>query len=116
MQKTQELCIALSSFASTDEARTVGEVLVAEGLVACFSIVSGVTSLYRWNNALEHTPEALCIMKTLEQRLEQLERRLLELHSYELPEFVVLSAHSVSNAYVSWVKAQCDTNYIPPSS
>ena len=44
------------------------------------------------------------MIKTTRDRLPALEARLRALHSYELPEFIVLSVESGSAAYLDWVE------------
>ena len=44
-------------------------------------------------------------MKTTRALLDALEKRLSELHSYELPEFIVLHAGGGSDGYLAWVDA-----------
>jgi len=45
----------------------------------------------------------LVVIKTAESKIAALELRVKQLHSYQLPEFVVLEANKVSAAYGAWV-------------
>jgi periplasmic divalent cation tolerance protein len=44
-------------------------------------------------------------MKTTRARVAELERRLIELHSYELPEFLVIEVQGGNEQYLKWVTA-----------
>jgi periplasmic divalent cation tolerance protein len=44
-------------------------------------------------------------MKTTAEKVDALRERLLQLHAYEVPEFVVLPVESGSPAYLDWIKA-----------
>jgi periplasmic divalent cation tolerance protein len=47
----------------------------------------------------------MLLLKTEVDRLEPLHTRLLALHSYETPEFLVLSVEAASQGYREWLKA-----------
>jgi periplasmic divalent cation tolerance protein len=59
-------------------------------------------STYRWKGAVEREAERQLVIKTTHARQSAVERRVRELHPYELPEFVVLEADA-SAAYGGWV-------------
>ncbi len=79
--------------------------LVAEGLCACVNVVPGVESFYRWRGAVECGSECLLIVKTTRDRLAALERRLRELHPYEVPELLELPVAGGAAAYLDWVRS-----------
>ncbi len=80
--------------------------LVERRLAACVNIVR-VTSIYRWKGEVEEDEEALLIIKTFEDRVEELKRYILENHPYELPEFIVISPSDVYKEYGDWVIDSC---------
>jgi periplasmic divalent cation tolerance protein len=59
-------------------------------------------SIYRWEGAVERENERQVVIKTSRARLPALKARLLELHPYDLPELLVLSAAG-SAEYLAWV-------------
>jgi periplasmic divalent cation tolerance protein len=77
--------------------------LVEEGVVACGNIVSGVTSIYRWQGQVERASEALVIFKTTAEGAERLIRRVPELHPYDTPEVLVLSVDAGHGPYLDWI-------------
>jgi len=50
--------------------------------------------------------EAVLIIKTAVDRCEELASRIQELHPYDLPEVLVLSAAGGSAPYLEWVEAE----------
>ena len=60
-------------------------------------------STYRWKGKVERDAERQLVIKTTRARVAALEARLRTLHPYELPEFIVLSVESGSDAYLRWV-------------
>jgi periplasmic divalent cation tolerance protein len=64
-----------------------------------------VESVYQWQGRIESSSEFLLLLKTTEERVTALKARLHRLHSYEIPEFLVLTVESGSAAYLAWLKA-----------
>ena len=52
---------------------------------------------------METADEFLLVIKTAQDNLERLETALRRLHSYEVPEFLVLQAESASQKYLAWL-------------
>ena len=77
--------------------------LVQEGVVACGNILPGVTSIYRWKDAVEHEQETLIVFKTTVSGARRLVERVPELHPYEVPEVLVLAVEDGHPPYLDWV-------------
>ena len=71
------------------------------------NVVPGVVSVYRWKGAVQRDDELLLVMKTRAEKVEALRARLLALHSYELPEVVVLSIAGGHAPYLDWIAEAC---------
>jgi periplasmic divalent cation tolerance protein len=97
------VCVALTTCPDEGTARRIARALVDDRLAACVNIVPDLTSVYRWEGAVETTSECLLVVKTRRERLEDLRRRLEELHPYDLPELVALPVEGGSSAYLDWV-------------
>lgn len=102
--------IVLTTADNPKEATGLARTLVEEGLAACATLIPAVQSIYRWQGRLEHTNETMLLLKTGEAKVEQLKARLMELHSYEVPEFLVLEVESGSQTYLKWLQAGLSTN------
>lgn len=77
--------------------------VVERGLAACGNVVPGLTSLYRWEGRVEEDQEALIIFKTTEDALAELQERVLELHPYQVPEFLAMKVAEGHPPYLDWV-------------
>ena len=95
--------LVLTTIGAETDAATLARTLVDERLAACVNVLPAMTSVYRWKGAVEQEREQQMIMKTTADALASLERRLRELHPYELPEFLVLRS-SASSTYRAWVE------------
>jgi periplasmic divalent cation tolerance protein len=98
------IVLALSTCPDDATAKSISAVLVQEGLAACVNRVPGVGSTYFWDGRLQDESEILLIIKTSAARLAELQRRLKELHPYELPELIVLPIIGGNEAYLQWVR------------
>ena len=87
------------------EAGRISGALVTEKLAACVNVVP-VKSVYAWQGKLHRDEESLLILKTTAVVWAKLERRVKELHPYEVPEIVALPCSEVSSDYLTWVKTQ----------
>ncbi len=96
--------IVLTTADNPKEAGQLARTLVEEGLAACATLIPAVQSIYRWKGQVESATETLVLLKTGAERIAALEARLLELHSYETPEFLVLPVESGSEGYLEWLR------------
>jgi periplasmic divalent cation tolerance protein len=87
-----------------EKAEEIGQRLVEERLVACVNLLPAVTSIYRWQGAVERATETLCILKTTRALFERLRARVLELHPYEVPELIALEIAEAHPPYLAWLR------------
>jgi periplasmic divalent cation tolerance protein len=96
--------VVLVTCGTIQEARRIGSAVVRKRLAACANIVLGpVESVYRWKGKVERGREVLMVVKTTEARLTELENEVKRLHSYDVPEFVVVSITGGSREYLRWL-------------
>jgi periplasmic divalent cation tolerance protein len=108
LNRTNSARIVLSTAGSLEEAATISREIVERRLAACVSRMPGLTSVYRWRGAVEEATEVLLLIKTSEDQLPGLEAALRELHSYEVPEILVLPVAAGSEDYLRWLLAVGD--------
>ncbi len=102
----RDACIVLVTCSQAKEAEAIAEAIVTERLAACVNVVgaqSPVQSFYIWEEKLQKDSEILLIIKTVNAQLNALEARILALHSYTTPEFIVLPIRGGSADYLSWL-------------
>jgi periplasmic divalent cation tolerance protein len=101
---SEQAIIAFSTCPDEAVAQRISQTLVTERLAACVNRVSGVRSSYIWDGAVQDDSEILLIIKSTETQVANLERRLKELHPYELPEFVVMRVAGGNEPYLEWIR------------
>jgi len=98
--------VVLVTCANAGEARRIAHAVVEARLAGCVNIVSaGVTSIYRWEGKVETSTERLLLIKTSKKRLAKLQAAVQRLHSYDVPEFIVLPIAAGSRNYLAWLTA-----------
>ncbi len=95
--------IVLTTASSEDEARKIARHLVEHQLAACVNIVPQIESFYRWQNKVESAQEWLLLIKTTAEGFAAVRDAIRELHSYELPECVVIAIEDGSAKYLEWL-------------
>jgi len=98
------IAIALTTCPDEASAGRIAIALVEENLAACVNQIPGVVSTYRWEGKVQRDTEVLLVIKTLASQIENVQRRVVALHPYELPEFVTLPVSSGSERYLEWVR------------
>ena len=91
-------------------ADTLARALVSEGLAACVNTLPPMQSIYRWRGKIETATEQLLIIKTRVADYPAVEKRIRELHSYELPEVIAVPIADGLPAYLAWLK---DPDHVP---
>ena len=99
-----DIVLVLTTVSNDDRADSIARALVEEQLAACVNVHAPMTSFYRWKGAVERDPERQLVIKTTRERLPALEARLKDLHSYELPELLVMAVDGGSAEYMDWVR------------
>ena len=101
--------LVLTTIGADADGPALARTLVGEHLAACVNVLPAMTSVYRWKGQVEQDREQQLVIKTTTDRVDALEARLRQLHTYELPEFLVISADGGSAAYLAWVRESLGT-------
>ena len=97
------MLIVLTTIPNNDEANRLARSIVEEKLAACVQILPQMTSVYFWEGKIQSEHEHLLLIKTVEEKFEELSEFIRTNHSYEVPEIVVIEAKKVSEDYLKWI-------------
>ena len=89
-------------------AETIARALVEERRAACANIGAGVTSIYRWKDAIEQADEIPLMLKTRASLFGRLAARVKALHGYEVPCIVAMELADVEPAYAAWLEQETE--------
>ncbi len=99
-------CFVYITASDRDEARRLARALVENRLAACANIFDGMTSVYRWEGAVQESGEAVVVAKTREDLVPALTEAVTELHSYDCPCVVSLPLTGGSEEFLAWIAAE----------
>jgi periplasmic divalent cation tolerance protein len=88
---------------SMGEAKSIGRTLVEEQLAACANIFP-ITSIFRWKDKIDEESEFGILMKTKTGKVKDIQRRVKQLHSYEVPCVISFKIDSGSEDYLKWIE------------
>ncbi len=98
--------IVLSTCGNATEAEKLARHLIDNRLAACVNVVPGLLSYYRWQGQVENDTELLLLIKTARGLVDEIRSVLDKLHSYELPELVVVPIVDGSPEYLDWLEGE----------
>jgi periplasmic divalent cation tolerance protein len=90
-----------------EEARRIGKKLIEERLAACVNIFP-ISSIYRWKDIIEESNEFGMIVKTKTEKVKEIEKRVKQLHSYEVPCVIEFKIGEGSAEYLKWIEESVD--------
>jgi len=96
--------VVLVTASSQKEAETIASSLLESQLAACVSLLP-IHSIYTWQGQIHSASEWQLMIKTDLSLFSQLESKIRELHSYEVPEIIAMPIIAGSQPYLQWI---CD--------
>lgn len=102
--KRHEYQLVLTTCPDTEAAERVARALVQERLAACVNILPIAKSIYLWKGNVESAAEQLLIIKSMARAFRAIQKRILELHPYELPEVIAVPIANGLPDYLAWIR------------
>lgn len=96
-------CVVFCTCPDRETARTIAAALVERQVAACVNLLPGVTSVYRWQGAVEQAEETLLLIKTTRDRYPDLEADIRARHPYEVPEIIAVPIDRGLPEYLRWI-------------
>lgn len=88
------------------EAKKIIHQLLEEKLIACASIFPHVESIYRWESNIEESQEVKVILKTAAFHFKAVQKCILKMCSYQVPEIVQVNIADGNPDYLAWVQTE----------
>ena len=96
--------VVFMTASSHEEAENIAENLVSHKLAACVNILPNMKSFYWWDDKVCKDDELLLVAKIKTSLFKDLEKAVKKLHSYDVPEIILLPIENGSNAYLQWME------------
>ena len=100
-----DIQLIITNLPNRDAAQKLATRLVESGLAACVNILAPCTSVYTWQDSLETAEEYPLLIKALKSNYSAIEKEILALHPYELPEIIAVPIADGLPQYLSWIAA-----------
>ena len=110
---SQNLVLALTTERNREQAELLARQLLERRLVACVSLLP-IHSLYVWDGQLQRDPEVQLMLKTSPSCVVALQEAVLQLHSYDTPEWITWPAMA-SQAYGHWLQQELRSDASSPA-
>ena len=98
----QDNIVVLCTVPSDKIAKKIARTLIKNSIAVCCNIVKGFTSIYIWDNQVQEDNELLLIIKTNNKLFDKLEKTILEIHPYDIPEIIALPIIKGHDKYIKW--------------
>lgn len=100
--RAPQYAVVMVTAASRTEAEMIAKALIEAHLAACVSLLP-VHSIYTWQGEVQSEDEWQLLIKTDLSKFSDLESKVRELHSYEVPEIIALPIVAGSQSYLKWI-------------
>ncbi|MDR1489684.1 MAG: divalent-cation tolerance protein CutA [Desulfovibrio sp.] len=100
---------ALIVYVTTPDEASAGLIagaLVEERLCAGATVIAGARSVFRWKGGTVETSECVCLLMTNQANYPDLERRVKEMHPYEVPCIAALPVQSAYPPFLQWIEGE----------
>jgi len=100
-----DVMILYTTWPDAETAQAAGQAAVEARLAACANVLAPMTSIYRWQGALEQASETPMLLKTTAGAADRLRDLILVRHPYETPCVLALrvEASGSSPGFVQWI-------------
>jgi periplasmic divalent cation tolerance protein len=102
------MIIIFTTTPNTEEAESLARKIVEARLAACVQVLPQMKSFYFWESAIQADSEHLLLIKTSDEKFDELEKFIQSNHSYSVPEIVAVKAEKTSESYFKWLKEYLD--------
>lgn len=100
------MILVLTTCKNKKEAEKIGLVLLKKRLAACFLVIPGVSSSYRWFGKIKKTSEVILLLKTLSKKFADIEREVKKNHLYQTPMIAQISVKAANKEYLKWLNEE----------
>lgn len=103
--EASDFCIITTTTDSKENADMIAQMLLEKKLVACVQS-STIQSTYHWQGEIHDSAEILLTMKTKRSLFEKVQTEIENLHTYDIPEIIMIPIISANQSYLQWIKEE----------
>ena len=99
----REYIQVLTTTPSKEEALMIAGKLVQNRLAACIQVGGPIMSTYRWEEKIQEDEEWRLTIKTRRDLYKRIEKAIIEIHPYEIPEIISTPLIEGNPEYFEWM-------------
>ena len=100
--KPSEYCIITTTTDTKENADIITESLLKKHLVACVQYIN-IKSSYSWQGKIVYSTELQLQLKTKTSFFNEIKDEIDKLHTYEVPEIVMMPLLDANVSYLKWI-------------
>ena len=97
------MLVVMTTVADAGAGESLARLIVDARVAACVHILPKMTSVFFWEEKIQTETEHLLLIKTLEEKFDELSDLIRKNHTYDLPEIVAIETEKVSEDYLKWM-------------
>ena len=98
--------LVYATFPSVEQAKETGQKLIEARLAGCINILPAMTSIYRWQGAIETANEAVLLAKTVPAHADAVTAFIVANHPHQTPAVLVIAVVAGSAPYIAWIREE----------
>jgi periplasmic divalent cation tolerance protein len=102
----EKYIVVISTVPDEDTGHKIASAILSKRLAACVTMTSASQSLYWWQGKILQEQEHILFIKSQNKLYPNLEKMILELHPYEVPEVISLPVVRGFSRYLDWIAAE----------
>jgi len=103
-----EELLVLTTVPDEETAEKISHHLVENRLAACVTRTAACNSVYWWQGKITKDNEHILFIKTQVKRYPELEKALVSIHPYEVPEVIAIPLIQGFGKYLNWLNTETD--------
>ncbi|PIE91062.1 MAG: divalent-cation tolerance protein CutA [Acidobacteria bacterium] len=100
--------LVVTTTGSEQQALSIAEELVQNHLTASVNLVPGVRTIYRFNGKVFDDDETLLIIKTTDEKFNEVSASIERLHTYETPEILAIESSTWTEGFHHWLSSSIE--------
>lgn len=98
-------CLISTTTDSKENADAITQILLEKKLIACVQSTV-IQSAYHWQGKIIKSEEIHLQMKTKRSLFEKVQRAIEHLHTYDVPEIIMVPIAGANLSYLQWIEEE----------
>ena len=101
--EASDYCLISTTTDTKENADAITQSLLEKKLLACVQSTV-IQSAYHWQGKIINSEEILLQMKTKRSLFKKIQRAIEHLHTYDVPEIIMVPLIDANRLYIQWIK------------